>query len=59
MKERFKSPVLWTALIALVAFIAKTWCKLDIPGIDEFTDLFLSVLIAFGVCNNPTDRNNF
>lgn len=59
MKERFKSPVLWTALIALIAFIAKNWCGFEIPGIDEFTELLLAVLIAFGVCNNPTDRNAF
>lgn len=59
MKERFKSPVIWTSIIALVAFIAKTWCHFEIPGINEFTDLLLAVLIAFGVCNNPTDRNNF
>ena len=59
MKERFKSPVLWTALIALVAFIAKTWCKFEIEGIDEFTELLLAVLIAFGVCNDPTNREGF
>lgn len=59
MKERFKSPVLWTALIALVVFIAKTWCKVEIEGVDEFTELLLAVLIAFGVVNNPTDRGRF
>ena len=59
MKERFKSPVLWTALIALVVFVLKTWCKVEIEGVDEFTELLLAVLIAFGVCNNPTDRGHF
>ena len=59
MKERFKSPVLWTALIALIVFVLKTWCKIEIEGVDEFTELLLAVLIAFGVCNNPTDRNAF
>lgn len=59
MKERFKSPVLWTALIALVVFVLKTWCRAEIEGIDEFTELLLAVLIAFGVCNDPTNREHF
>ena len=59
MKERFKSPVLWTALIALIVFVLKTWCKIEIEGVDEFTELLLAVLIAFGVCNNPTNREGF
>lgn len=59
MKERFKSPVLWVGIISLIAFVSKTWCGIEIPGIDEFTDLLLTVLVAFGVVNNPTDREHF
>ena len=59
MRERFKSPVLWTSLLALFMFVLKTWCKVEIEGIDEFTELLLAVLVAFGVVNNPTDRGHF
>ena len=59
MKERFKSPVLWIGIISLIAFVAKNWIGIEIPGIDEFTDLLLTVLIAFGVVNNPTERDKF
>ena len=59
MKERFKSPVLWLAIAALVAFIAKDWCGFEIPQFDEFVELFLAVLAGFGIVNNPTDKDNF
>ena len=59
MLDRFKSPVLWTSLAALIAFVAKNWFGVEIPGWDEFVNLLLGVLIAFGVVNNPTDKQNF
>ena len=59
MKERFKSPVLWLAIFALVGFITKKWIGWEIPEFDTFVDLFLAVLVAFGVVNNPTDKQNF
>ncbi len=59
MKERFKSKVLWGALLALVAFVTKTWMGVEIPAFDTFAELLLAVLAAFGVLNNPTDKNHF
>ncbi len=59
MKERIKSPVLWISMAALFAFITKNWFGWEIPKFDEFTDLLLAVLVAFGVVNNPTDRSGF
>ena len=59
MKERIKSPVLWLAIGALVAFVFKNWFGFEIPEWNTFVELFLAVLIAFGVVNNPTDKNNF
>lgn len=59
MKERFKSKVLWGALLALVAFVTKTWMGLEIPEFDTFVELLLAALTAFGVVNNPTDKQHF
>ena len=59
MKERFKSPVLWIGIISLIAFVAKNWIGIEIPGIDEFTNLLLAVLAGFGIINNPTDKEHF
>ncbi|MBE7025053.1 MAG: holin [Ruminococcaceae bacterium] len=59
MKERLASPVLWLAVAALFTFVMKNWVGWEIPKFDEFVELLLAVLIAFGVVNNPTDQENF
>lgn len=59
MSERLKSPVLWVSCLALLAFVSKTWLGLEIPQFDTFTELVLTVLVAFGVVNNPSDRRHF
>lgn len=59
MLERLKSPVVWTTTAALVMFITKNWIGFEIPDFDVFVELLLGVLIAFGIVNNPTDKQNF
>lgn len=59
MLERLKSPVLWLAVAALVSFITKEWFGFEIPKFDVFVELLLAVLVAFGIVNNPTDKNHF
>ena len=59
MQNRLKSRVLWLAVAALIAFVTKEWFGLEIPKFDEFVELLLTVLIAFGVVNNPTDQKHF
>ncbi len=59
MQKRIQSPVLWLACAALFSFVMKNWVGWDIPRFDEFVDLLLAVLIAFGVVNNPTDKQHF
>lgn len=59
MLERLKSPVLWIAVAALVSFITKEWFGFEIPKFDVFVELLLAVLVAFGIVNNPTDKNHF
>jgi uncharacterized membrane protein len=57
--SRFKSPVTVAAVLALVAFVVKTWIGFEIPGWDEFVTLLLAALAGFGVVNNPTDKEHF
>ena len=59
MLERLKSPVLWLSVAALVSFITKEWFGFEIPKFDVFVELLLAVLVAFGIVNNPTDKNHF
>lgn len=58
--ERFKSWALWTAIAALVVFCVKEFAGVDISGtVDGLLNVLLPVLVAFGIVNNPTDRENF
>ncbi|MBE7024651.1 MAG: holin [Ruminococcaceae bacterium] len=57
--ERLRSPVALGAIVALVGFITKEWLGWEIPGYDKFVELVMAALVAFGVVNNPTDRERF
>lgn len=58
--ERFKSWPLWTAIAALVVFCVKEFAGVDISTtVDGLLNVLLPVLVAFGIVNNPTDRNHF
>ena len=56
MQNRLKSWALWTSLAALIAFCVKEFTGADISQpLNDFLDLALPVLVAFGIINNPTD----
>ena len=57
--EKMKSPVLWSSLLALIYFVTKEWFHFDIPAWSQFVEIFLAVLMAFGITNNPNSRNTF
>lgn len=58
--ERFKSWAVWLSLAALVAFIVKSIWHIDIADwLDQFLNYLCPVLVAFGIVNNPTDREHF
>ena len=58
--ERFKSWALWTSIAALIVFCVKKFVGVDISEtVNGLLDVLLPVLIAFGIVNNPTDRNHF
>ena len=56
MQNRLKSWALWLALAALVVWIVKTFWQLDIAEpVNQFMNLLLPLLVAFGIVNNPTN----
>ena len=58
--NRFKSWAVWLSIGALVVFCVKEFAGVDISGtVDGFLDVLLPLLVAFGIVNNPTDRQNF
>ena len=63
MKEflnRFKSWAVWASIGALVVFCVKEFAGVDISEtVDGLLNVMLPVLVAFGIVNNPTDREHF
>lgn len=58
--SRFKSWAVWLSIGALVVFCVKEFAGIDISStVDGLLDVLLPVLVAFGIVNNPTDRQNF
>ena len=57
--ERFKSWALWTSIAALIVFCVKEFAGLDIqPTVNGLLDVLLPVLVAFGIVNNPPDKDH-
>jgi uncharacterized membrane protein len=56
-QNRFTSPVLWTSIIAAIALLLKGLGIIDIDNanVSAITNIVLSILVAFGVVNNPTN----
>ena len=58
-QSRWKSPVAWSAVAALVFFVVKTWFGFEIPGWDQFISLVIAAGVAIGIFNNPTDKTGY
>lgn len=58
--ERFRSPAAWLSLGALIVFCVKEFVGVDLtPTVNGLLDVLLPTLAAFGILNNPTDREHF
>lgn len=58
--NRFKSWAVWLSIGALVVFCVKEFAGVDISStVDGLLNAILPVLVAFGIVNNPTDKNHF
>jgi uncharacterized membrane protein len=63
-QNRLKSKVAWVAVAALVLFILKNYGLLAPIGLTEnsfkeLTDLIFAVVTAFGIFNDPTNKEGF
>jgi hypothetical protein len=58
-QSRWKSPVAWSAIAALLFFVVKTWLGFEIPGWDEFLTLAIAAGVALGIFNNPENKEGF
>ena len=61
---RWKSKVTWAGLAATLLILVGQLGLYDALNITQswaqtVVDLILSLLVAFGVLNNPTDKDNF
>ena len=64
MSNRFKSPMAWSAIFALLIFLAKNYGLLTPLGLTvdsskELTTLVFAVLTALGIFNNPQNKEGF
>lgn len=61
-QNRFKSPVVWAAVVAQVVSILLAFGVID-AGIGDAVNAaaagILQILVLFGVLNNPTTKESF
>jgi uncharacterized membrane protein len=58
--SRFKSWAVWLSIASLVVFCVKEFSGLDISeSVNNMLNVLLPVLVAFGIVNNPTDKEHF
>lgn len=56
--NRFRSWALWVSVAALVVFCVKEFAGVDIEEtVNGLLNVLLPVLVAFGIVNNPTNKN--
>ena len=63
-QNRFRSWALWLSVIGAVWVILSAFGVPERIGISEgvfktVVDAIGTILIGFGICNNPTDKENF
>lgn len=55
-QERWRSKVLWVAVISLILLVMKDFFKLDISDAEPISELMLTILIGIGIINDPTNK---
>ncbi len=56
--SRFRSWAVWVSLAALAGFCVKTFLGVDVTDtVDGLLNVLLPCLVAFGIVNDPTNRN--
>ena len=56
----YKSWALWMSVAALIVYVCKTVCKIDIENwVNGLMDVLLPVMIGFGLINNPNKKKRW
>ena len=56
----YKSWALWMSIAALIVYVCKTVCKIDIEGwVKGLMDVVLPVMIGFGLINNSNEKKRW
>ena len=58
-QSRWKSPVAWAGIAAVIFMIVKEWVGFEIPNWDGIVTTLIGALVAFGVLNSPTTKDGF
>lgn len=60
-QKKWRSPIVWTSLAALiVAFLSDILAlEFDIGMINGMVNGAITILIGFGILNNPNSKNSF
>lgn len=58
-QPRWKSKTAWLSLTTLILFVMKNYLDIEIPNVDKFVELLLITLSAFGIWNNPINKEGF
>ena len=64
IQSRWRSPIAWSAVAALILFIMKNYNLLAFAGLTEesfkeLTTLLFAVLSAFAFFNNPMNKDGY
>lgn len=59
MKERFKSPVVWLAVLAQVCILVSLFVPEIANSVKVIGAAVIEILTLFGILNNPADSENF
>ena len=56
----YKSWALWMSVAALIVYVCKTVCKIDIEDwVNGLMDVLLPVMIGFGLKNKPNEKKRW
>ncbi len=56
----YKSWALWLSVAALIVYVCKTVCSIDVADwVNGLMDVLLPVLVGFGLINNPNEKSRW
>jgi uncharacterized membrane protein len=63
-QDRIRSKAVWVSVISLILLIFNSFGIFEKIGADETAfktifEMILTILVGFGILNNPTDKENF